>query len=208
MHSTVRVRTICIALAIAAVAGLAAATVADASVVRAASVEQLTDLAGCVVRGRIIVSEARWEGGMIYTRHQIRVSTCLKGNAAADSVVVISTIGGQIGEVGQVCCGEATFRAAEDVYVFLWKDPQGRWRVVGMNQGRFRVLTAPPADDDSGTGTGSGQPAEPTVQNSFAGLVVVDESGQKTSADPIRLTLSAFEKKVRDAVAASEAEGK
>ncbi|MGE0434633.1 MAG: hypothetical protein AB7K09_20955 [Planctomycetota bacterium] len=202
------------------------AVVAEAGVVRRASLEGLTNESGCVVRGRIIASEARWEGGLIYTRHQLRVTTCLKGTAKGGDVVIISTLGGQIGDTGQVCCGEASFRAAEDVYCFLRKDGVGRWRVVGMNQGRFSVLTPPPpppppvppaTDGDPGTGTNSGTnsapaavapAAEPVVRNSYAGLVVVDAAGNKTDPDPIDLTLSTFEAQVRAAVAAHNGGGK
>jgi len=118
------------------VAALLVAAPAGASVVVAESLGELVGHASLVVQGTVGRQASAWEGGHIVTRTTVSVARSLKGSAPR--TVVVETLGGVVGDVGQVASGEAALTPGEEVVLLL--EPAGEgWRAVGMAQGVFHV---------------------------------------------------------------------
>lgn len=122
---------------VALAAALAVACPALAAQAVAASVEDLTRSSDLVVRGRVVSTTARWSEGRIYTHAEIQVATTLRGKAQGRVTVV--TPGGVVDDLGQRVDGAATFTKGEEVVLFLGRPDGGRYRVIGLGQGKFAV---------------------------------------------------------------------
>lgn len=110
------------------------------------TVEQMTDAATYIVRGRI---ESVWteldDEGIIWTRALVDVSEVRKGPDTPDSVVVDSP-GGRLGAQRTVMPSSARFSEGEDLLLFLADIDHGRRLTpVGMFLGKYTVRRAPGA---------------------------------------------------------------
>jgi hypothetical protein len=128
------------------VSGLIGAQPAQASVVRYATLEALTDEAESVVRGAVVAIETRRvdEGRRIVTLVTVRPSVTYKGEAREALQVVID--GGADGEFAQRVQGLPTFAEGEEVLLFLEGHPApsppgvpDRFSVLSMGLGAFRI---------------------------------------------------------------------
>ncbi len=115
---------------------LACAAVHAATVLRS-SVEDLARGSEAVVRGRVEGRASRWEGGKIVTDVVIAPREIWRGAAPARVTVVVP--GGQVGGIGQRVAGAPSFSPGEDAVVFLARAKDGRFRVNGFGQGKYRV---------------------------------------------------------------------
>ncbi|XXF75806.1 hypothetical protein P2318_22445 [Myxococcaceae bacterium GXIMD 01537] len=106
------------------------------------------DLAGlsassdAVVHGTVRRVESQWsgDGRRIFTDVEIEVHEALKGQPGA--TVVVTQPGGQVGDIGQVVHGLASFTPGEEVVVFLGRVGGDGYHVSGMSQGKFEVRRA------------------------------------------------------------------
>lgn len=125
-----------------------------ATTVLRADVPALTRLSDAVVRGRVVSLQSHWTGDglRIVTDVRLEVTEALKGAPA--HTITIRQPGGTVGNIGQRVSGLASFKAGEEVVVFL--ERRGPVHVVtGLAQGKFhldrlkdgRVRATP---DDSG----------------------------------------------------------
>jgi hypothetical protein len=103
------------------------------------SVEALARRADAVVRGAVQGVEASWapDGRHVRTRVTLRRISTWRG--AAPAVVVVDVPGGQVGDVAQSVAGAPGFEPGEEVVVFLRATSPGRYRVLGLATGKFRV---------------------------------------------------------------------
>ncbi len=149
---------IAVALAAATVAALAAASAA--SIVLRVSPREMADTSNLVVEGRVSAVDVRWDGARacINTYVTVAVDRLHKGTAAGS--VVVKVPGGRVGEDEVRVEGTAKFAVDEEVLVFLWKDGQGEWIVLGEAQGKFLLRR----DEKAGTRT---------AENSLSGLCLV-----------------------------------
>jgi hypothetical protein len=114
---------------------------------RQLSVEDMADLADEVVVGRVVSSEARWQGKLIVTVSRVQVDESLKGQVT--NTVEITQLGGTavhpvIGAAVTMTASEqVTLRTGENVLLFLQKGRTGTRQVVGGPQGKFVVRTEP-----------------------------------------------------------------
>ena len=84
-----------VATAVALFSILVASSPADASVVLALDLEELTVEADRIVVGKVVWAEPIRNGnGMIRTRHRIQVTQDLRGSG--DSEIIVETLGGRI----------------------------------------------------------------------------------------------------------------
>jgi hypothetical protein len=100
---------------------------------------QLAQTADTVVHGTVRRTESRWSGDRrrIVTEVEIEVTEALKGQASG--TVLIVQPGGQVGDIGQLVHGLATFTPGEEVVVFLDRHGPSAFRVTGMAQGKYQV---------------------------------------------------------------------
>ena len=122
--------------------GLPAAP-ANASIVQALELQELVGHADRIILGRVLFSESfRRADGQIGTWHRISVEREIRGDAAAESEVIVETMGGQLGDIAMRVAGEPSFTVGERVLVFARDGgPYTEFRPVGMGQGVMRVRT-------------------------------------------------------------------
>jgi hypothetical protein len=110
---------------------------AGAATVLASTIEGLSRASDAVVRGRVEGVASRRQGGRIVTDVAIARAEVWKGSAPAHLTVVVP--GGEVDGIGQQVAGAPAFSAGEDVVVFLANAGRGRFGVVGLAQGKYRV---------------------------------------------------------------------
>jgi hypothetical protein len=103
------------------------------------SVEALARRSDAVVRGSVQGVEAAWasDGRHVRTRVTLRRISTWRG--AAPAVLVVEVPGGRVGDVAQSVAGAPEFAPGEEVVVFLRATSPGRFRVLGLATGKFRV---------------------------------------------------------------------
>ena len=176
---------------VAALAVVAGAAVALATVVVHADVDRLAALADAVVDGQVekraVVFEA--ERGAVWTTYEIAVGETLLG--APVERVTVHVPGGAAGGIVQEVSGTARPELGRRVVLFLSRE-EGRLLVLGEAQGCFRV------ERDEET-------KELVCRNDLDGLALVDERGRDVEAGPTVMRLGALRERVL-AVAASREE--
>jgi len=98
--------------------------------------------AACVVTPAL--AKSVWENGRIYTYTQVRVERTLAGTVSGAEVWV-QTMGGTVGEIGQLVDGEAVLIPGKTSLLFLKAAPTtssfGGYVVTARGQGQFPVVT-------------------------------------------------------------------
>jgi hypothetical protein len=105
-----------------------------------ASVEDLARTSDAVVRGTVERQASRMVGKRIVTDVEIRIAAVWRGTAPKR--VKVTVPGGVVGDLGQRVDGMASFTPGEEVVVFVGRSSDGRWRVNGAAQGKFKVDAA------------------------------------------------------------------
>lgn len=117
---------------------LLVAVPAAATVLHAWSLEERIARADNVVAGKVVgVETRRTDDGMIFTESTIAVTRTLYGPTR--SSVVVSQLGGTIGEDTLSIAGTVLFTVGDEVMVIIKRDAAGREQLVGMSQGAFFV---------------------------------------------------------------------
>lgn len=146
---------------------------ASATIVLPLSLEEMTERADLVVEAVVEGSEAKWNTrkDRISTLTTLVVRSALVADGDAPSVVVVRTLGGEVGDVGMRVAGTARFAPGERVLVFLRhsKSGQNYFTVVGMSQGKFRLVE-----------TADGVQAVPGIE----GLAFLERDGSVQHASP------------------------
>ncbi|HKI06436.1 MAG TPA: hypothetical protein VKK31_30935 [Thermoanaerobaculia bacterium] len=116
---------------------------AGASTFLAMSQEELVEKSGAVVAGRVVEVSSYWnrEGTAIFTEAVIEVQDSLLGKAPGH--VRVRTFGGEVGDVKLVAPGFPTFARGEKLLLFLEPKKDGFHRVLGYQQGQFRIRPDP-----------------------------------------------------------------
>jgi hypothetical protein len=119
-------------------AGLAlTAIVANATTLARIEFNELTQQATAVARLRCLGGGSRWENDEIWTETRFEVLERNKG--ALPGIITVRMMGGSAGHFHSRVDGVPTFRAGEEVYLFLWKREGEPYRVLGWSQGTFRI---------------------------------------------------------------------
>lgn len=162
------------AAAMTAAAVLAPAPHAQASVVKALSLEELTHKAEVIVLGTATERQSRYgvDGKLIVTDVSMKVETALKGDVKSGQTLIATVLGGRIDDVALQVPGEANLPVGQRVIAFLYHSPaSGDLRVVGMAQG---VLSLVQKDQTTMVLPGGGG----------AALMAPDAQGQMHEAPP------------------------
>ncbi len=119
---------------------LCLAPVAAATVARAVRLAELAQHSQLVATCTPLEAHSRWEvfGGRrrIVTYTRLRVDSRIAG-ADAGSEVLVRTLGGQVGDIGQVVDGEALLILGQPALLFLAPRYDGVLGVAAMAQGEF-----------------------------------------------------------------------
>jgi hypothetical protein len=118
---------------------------ADAGVARAVALRELVRQSRYVVVGASVEAISRWEdvgkSRRIVTYHRFVVDRGLGSKRPAEKELWVRTLGGRVGDIGQIVHGEAAFTPGETAAVFLAPGADGVLRVTAMSLGHFPVLT-------------------------------------------------------------------
>lgn len=121
------------------VATLAWAQQGQATTARAVSLESLVKRSTRIARGTPQGSFARTEevGGTrhIVTYSRLRLDELIHG--PSESEMLVRTLGGQVGELGEIVHGEAVLALNESCVVFLHTNSEGIEHVTEMAQGHY-----------------------------------------------------------------------
>jgi hypothetical protein len=115
-------------------------TPAAASVSLAATWDGLLRESTAAVLVTSAESQPVWENGRIYTYTRVHVDRPVAGSLATGSDAWVRTMGGIVGNVGQVVEGEASFAPGESSLLFLRPGPVGAFIVTARGQGQFPIV--------------------------------------------------------------------
>ena len=137
-------------LGVAPVAAAAsfAAREASASTAVALSLDDLVEKSEVVVVANVVSRTSRWEGGHIVTYTTITVEAPVGGVVKPGDTLVVRTLGGTVGTLGQKTFGEAVLPPGGKLMLFLHALPAsvvatslaGARSVTGMEQGVFPIV--------------------------------------------------------------------
>ncbi|NTX04028.1 hypothetical protein HUA74_14250 [Myxococcus sp. CA051A] len=101
---------------------------------------QLSRDSDAVIHGVVRRVESRWsgDGRRIVTDVEVEVKEPLKGQPGG--TVLVTQPGGQVGDIGQVVHGLASFKTGEEVVIFLRKRGTQAFRLSGQAQGKYQVV--------------------------------------------------------------------
>jgi hypothetical protein len=128
-----------------AVAGaLPLSHVAKASVARAVGLGELVYRSRCIVVGTSVDAFCRWERigsrSRIVTYSLVQVERPLDGRPPDTSELMVRTLGGSVGDRGQIVHGEAVVALGERAAVFLQDAAPAVFAVTAAAQGYYPVL--------------------------------------------------------------------
>jgi hypothetical protein len=85
--------------------------------------------------------QTRWETAYgtrrIVTYTRVLVGQAIDGRNVAETEMLIRTLGGKVGHIGQVVHGEARLQLDKVSALFVDLDPEQVWRVTAMAQGHY-----------------------------------------------------------------------
>ena len=121
---------------------------ASASAVIALTLDELVEKSDVVVLVTPKSRTARWEGGRIVTYTTVVVDGSVGGGPAVGDSLVVRTMGGVVGDIGQKVFGEASLPLGTPAVVFLRELPKplaatslaGARSITGMSQGVMPVV--------------------------------------------------------------------
>jgi hypothetical protein len=122
---------------------VAAIVSAPAVITVALSIEELTQDAEVICRGRVsAMSCQRDPEGRIYTRIELAVSHLWKGALPQDPFILVQG-GGTLGRDRTRVGGAVPFKLAEEVVVFAVLNSRGQGVPLSLGQGKFRLWLDP-----------------------------------------------------------------
>ena len=169
---------------------LALAGPLTATMVPRMSLEEITERSERIVHGRCLRTWSAWdaERQFIWTHAEIQVADTLKGSRSA--TVVVSEIGGIVGDVGLMVDGMPRYQPGEEVVVFLFRVPNGLWRSRGVGQGKYEIRGG-------------------RVRADLSGIALVEPAGVTITAVPSLdgATIAEFKSRIRGLLATRPAGG-
>jgi len=108
-------------------------------------VENMSKNADLILTGNVVEQNSSWNENntRIYTQATIRVEEYLKGSNNS-GLVIVSYLGGEVGDVGEMYSHMPRFENNEEVLVFLKKDDKNtNYKVVNGEEGKINVLMDP-----------------------------------------------------------------
>jgi hypothetical protein len=113
---------------------------AFATTVARLDMEQLVQRADLIVQGHVQSVYSQWDEArrLVFTYISIRVDEPLKGERRQS--VLIRQVGGTVGTIQMSIAGVPQFKSGEMAIVFLKRQGDSTFQVVGMNQGLYEII--------------------------------------------------------------------
>jgi hypothetical protein len=108
-------------------------------------VESMSKNADLIITGKVTQQSSSWneDNTRIYTQATIQVEEYLKGNNN-NGPIIVSYLGGEVGEVGEMYSHMPRFEDNEEVLVFLKKDDKSTsYKVFNGEEGKINVIIDP-----------------------------------------------------------------
>lgn len=123
-----------------------------ATVMRYLEIEELARLSTNVIHGEILSTKVYWDEShtRILTAVRVRISESLKGNTHPNDIVTITQAGGELDGLRQEYFGRPIYTVGESVVLFTKPGRQGDHLVIGLKQGKLRIVGAEAVRDFSG----------------------------------------------------------
>jgi len=138
-------RGLLVGLASGVVAGTFSAT-ASATIVRALSLPALVQSSRRIVVVTALAAESHFEElgrrRRVVTDTRVRIEEALAKANGIDSEVLVRTLGGTVGQLGERVHGQAQLVIGEPCVAFLLQGPDGLHYVNGMAQGHYPLRGA------------------------------------------------------------------
>ena len=143
-HSRFGSRLFSAALACVALIGINWQPASGAVVGRPLTDDELVERAGLVVVGQVLRVTSEWNAArtQIFSYVDLRVDQALKG-ALSQRTLRLRVLGGTVGDVGMFVPETPQFAPNEELVLFLERNPQTLFPVVGLEQGKLSVRTVP-----------------------------------------------------------------
>lgn len=155
------------------------------------SLDSLGSRSDLIATGRCVSKRVHFnlDKTRIYTDWTVAVESVIKGGA--EGQIVIRQFGGEISDIGMKMTGTARFEQGEEVLLFAYKGEEGVMRLVGLGQGKFKIVT------DKATG-------EKYALRDTSGLLLVsDDKGEKTRI-PTPVKLSDLIERIKTGISGQE----
>lgn len=108
-------------------------------------IKYLSQGADVILAGKVIQQNSSWnkDNTRIYTRATIQVDEYLKGINNGSSIIV-TYLGGEVGDVGEMYSHMPRFKDQEEVLVFLKKDEKSsEYKVFNGENGKISLINDP-----------------------------------------------------------------
>jgi hypothetical protein len=108
-------------------------------------IERMSKNADIIITGKVVEQNSNWNenNARIYTQATIQVEEYLKGGNNSGPVIV-SYLGGEVGDVGEMYSHMPRFENNEEVLVFLKKDDKStNYKVFNGEEGKINVVMDP-----------------------------------------------------------------
>jgi hypothetical protein len=147
------------------------------------SLPELAHAARAIVRARCLGSEARWEGGEIWTFTRFEPLETFAG--AVPRPFVVRLIGGRVGDIASRVEGVPRFLPGEEAILFLEPTRAGDLSLTAWGEGSFRVHRDP-------------RTARAWVTEDTAAAAVFDPATRRFAPAGVRrMPLARFEQRLR-----------
>lgn len=103
--------------------------------------KSLAENSDVILEGKVVKQNSSWNQNKtsIYTEVTVEVDEYLKGNRGSKTLVV-TTPGGEVGEVGELYSHMPSFSKDEEVLLFVKKDKQGEsYKVLNGEEGKLTL---------------------------------------------------------------------
>ena len=107
-------------------------------------VKSMSKNADLIVTGKVTKQSSGWNENKtkIYTQANIQVDEYIKGNGQGS--IVVSYLGGEVGDIGEVYSHMPKFEDQEEVLVFLKKDEKSTgYKVFNGEDGKINLIVDP-----------------------------------------------------------------
>jgi hypothetical protein len=128
-------------------AAMASPRVASATMARAIRLPELVGLSRFALVGTATDAYSRWETvgktRRIVTYVRLEVTQPIDGRPPPDTSLMVRTLGGRVGDIGQLVHGEARFELGAASVVFVAPDTDGVLGITAMAQGHYPLQLDP-----------------------------------------------------------------
>jgi hypothetical protein len=128
-------------------AALALPRLASATLARAVTLPELVRLSQYALVGTATDANSRWESvsdaRRIVTYVRVEVTQPIDGRPPPDTTLMLRTLGGRVGDIGQLVHGEARFELGTSSVIFVTPDQDGVLGITAMAQGHYPLHADP-----------------------------------------------------------------